>query len=321
MSRQWIRDLRLTVTAGGDAIDVSALRIRFRVRQEDSQKPNNAEILITNPSTATIQKIKKEGQTVSLEAGYEEDRGGVRGLIFKGDLIQKRSGRDNPVETYLALLAASGDRAYTYATVSKTLAAGSTFKDQVDVAAESLKKYGIELGYIADLGSQKMPRARTLFGSTRDLLRDIATATDSSWSIQNQKLQIIKNREKMPGNVHVINSRTGMVGLPEQTFDGIMCKMLLNPKIIPGSIIKIDQASVQEQAFSPNYAAEAQNAMIPSIAEDGMYRVLVAEHTGDTRGLPWYTDVVCIRADGQGPLPIGLAGRGISLDPGDDSGN
>jgi len=316
MSRQWIRSVSLSVTAGGKSIDVSALRIRFRVRQEDAQKPNVAEILITNPSTNTIQTIKKEGQSVTLEAGYDEERGGTKGLIFKGDLIQKRSGRDNPVETYLALLATSGDKAYNYATVSKTLAAGSTFRDQVDVVIEAFKAKGVEPGFIADLGSAKMPRARTLFGMGRDILREICTATNTSWSIQNQKLQIIKNREFLPGDVHVVNSRTGMIGLPEQTFDGITCKMLLNPKITPGSRIKIDQASIQEQAFSPNYAAEAQNAMIPSVAEDGIYKVLVAEHSGDTRGTPFYTDVICIRADGQGPLPVSMASRGIDLDPG-----
>jgi len=313
MTRQWIREVRLLIDAGGKSTDVSALRIRFKVQQNNIQRPNSAEIFITNPSPDTAQRIKKEGQLITLEAGYKEGYG----LIFKGELIQKRIGRDNPVETYLALVATSGDRAYNFSTVSKTLAAGSTFKDQVDEVIKAMKPYGIEPGFIADFGNKKMPRARTLFGLSRDIMRDIAFSTGTSWSIQNQKLQVVKNQESLPGETHVINSRTGMVGLPQQTLDGIQVRMLLNPKIVPGSRIKLDQKSVQEAAFSPNYLAEVQNSMIPSLAEDGLYKVLVSDHHGDTRGNSYYTDAICIRADGQGPLPIGLAGQGINLDPGE----
>lgn len=312
MTRQWIRELRLTVTTGSGSVDLSNLRIRFRVEQNNTQRPNVADVIVTNPSRDTIQKIKKEGQSITLEAGYVEGYS----VIFKGDLIQKRSGRENPVDIYLSLLAQSGDRAYNFAVMSKTLAAGSTYKDQVNAVAQEMKKYGVELGHIADLGSQKMPRARTMFGMARDIMRDIAYATGTSWSIQNQKLQMVKNQEFMPGQVHKINSRTGMVGMPVQTIDGVQARLLLNPRIVPGSRVEIDQSSIQEAAFSPNYLGELSNSMIPSLAEDGIYKVLVVNHGGDTRGNPYYTDIVCIRADGQGPLPLRLAGQGINLDPG-----
>lgn len=313
MTRQWIRKVRLSIEDGSGAVDVSALRIRFKVEQNDIQRPNSAEIFVTNPKVETAKRfIKKEGVTVSLEVGYQEGWG----LIFKGNVIQARYGRENPVETYLALVATSGDRAYNFSTVSKTLAAGATFKDQVDVAAEAMKPYGISPGYITDLGTKKAPRALTLFGMARDLLRDVAFSTGTSWSIQNQKLQLLKNNETLPGQAFVVNSQTGMVGLPVQTIGGIIVRMLVNPQVVPGSRIKLDQGSVQEAAFNPSYTAAVQNSMIPSIAEDGFYKVLVSEHHGDTHGNPWYTECICTRADGQGPQPIGLANRGIDLDPG-----
>ena len=314
MTRQWLREVKLTVEGGGTVTELSALRIRFRTMQNNLQRPNSAHITITNPSTETSQRLKKEGQVVTLEAGYQD---GGPSVIYKGNIIQKRSGRENPVETYLDILAGDGDQAYNFATVSKTLSAGSTYRDQVDVVAAEMKKHGVEVGHIPDLGDKKMPRGRTLFGMARDVMRDIAMSTGTSWSIQDGKLTMVKNQEFMPGDVHVINSTTGMIGLPEQTLDGIIVRMLLNPKIKPGSKIKIDQASVQQALFSPNYTAEVQNSMIPSLADDGIYKCLVVEHSGDTRGLAYYTNVTCIRADGQGPLPIGLAGQGINLDPGE----
>ncbi|MDQ0437947.1 hypothetical protein QO014_002339 [Kaistia dalseonensis] len=294
-------------------MDLSALRIRFQVRQGDLQTPNWAEITVTNPSPNTIAKAKKEYTKVALQAGYAENFG----TIFEGEVRQIRSGRENPTDTYLTILATDGGKAHNYAVVNKTLAAGNTFRQQVDACLEPMKAMGVKVGYIADLGSAKMPRGTVLFGMARDCLRNIAQSTNTSWSIQNGTFQMIKNGSYAPGDAIVVNSRTGMIGLPTQTIDGIEVMMLLNPMVQPGRRIKIDQASIQQAALSPAYTAEVANSMIPSTADDGVYRVLVVDHAGDTRGNPYYTTVICIRADGQGVAPIGLASRGIVLDPSD----
>lgn len=311
MTRQWIRECKLTVEGAGSEIDVSEMRLRFRITQDELQRPNVGDFIVTNLSDATADKIQKEGAKVTFSAGYE----GESRAIFKGEIIQKRKGRENPVDTYLAILATSGDKAYNFAVVNKTLAAGSTYRDQVDATLEAMKPYGITAGYIADLGTKKMPRGRALFGMARDRLREIALATKTSWSIQDDKLQILENDKTLPGAAIVLNSRTGMIGMPVQTIGGIMVRCLLNPTIRPGSKVQIDQASIQQAQFSPNHTAEAQKAMIPSLATDGFYKVLVVEHHGDTRGNPFYTDIICLRADGQGPIPFGLAARGINVDP------
>lgn len=313
MTQQWLRQVKLTIGDDAEELDLSALRIRFQVRQGDVQTPNWAEITVTNPAPNTVSKAKKEYTKVTLQAGYE----GNFGTIFKGEIRQIRYGRENPTDTYLTILGTDGGQAHNYAVVNKTLAAGSTFRQQVDAALEPMKALGVTVGYIADLGSATMPRATVLFGMARDILRSIAQATNTSWSIQNGEFQMIKNGQYRPGDAIVVNSRTGMIGLPIQTLDGIEVRTLLNPQIQPGRRIKIDQSSVQQAALSPAYAAEVQNAMIPSTADDGLYRVLVVDHSGDTRGNPYYTDVICIRADGEGPLPAGLAQRGVVLDPSD----
>lgn len=251
MTRQWIRKCTLTVDDGGESIDLSNLRIRFTVNQKMLQSPTNASIIVSNLADATANKIQKEGQKVTLEAGYESGFG----LIFKGEIIQKRKGRENPVDTYLGITATSGDTAYNFGTVRRTLAAGHTLRDQVDVVLEAWKPFGITAGHIADLGSTKAPRAAVLFGLGRDVLRDICFTVGAAWSIQNQKLQIVKNTETLPGDVIVLNSGTGLIGMPEQTINGIEGKCLLNPRMGPGTRIKIDQASIQMAEFSPNHQA------------------------------------------------------------------
>jgi len=311
MTQQWLRYCKLTVEGGGEAIDLSALRIRFSVTQHTLQSPNIGDITISNLSDETVQRIKNEGTTVTLEAGYQSGYG----LIFKGQIIQKRKGRENPVDTYLNILAQGGDQAYNHAVVNKTLAAGHTYKDQVMTAYEAMKPFGITLGYVTDLGAKKMPKGRVLFGMARDVLRTVAMSTGTSWSIQNNQLTVVKDTEAAPGGAIVLNSRTGMIGLPVQTIDGIQVQCLLNPMIGPGSLIQINQADIQDAKFDPGYLGEVNNSMIPTTADDGFYKVLVVNQEGDTRGEPWYSNMLCIRADGKGPIPLGLVPKGINVDP------
>lgn len=317
MTQQWIRDWQLTIDTGQSLIDASDFRIRFEVHQDRLQTPNWAEIIITNLSDETAQKIRKEGQKVTLKAGYV----GSMSVIFEGEIIQKRLGRETGTDTYLTILARSGDRAYNHATVNKSLAAGHTFRDQVNVALEAMKPYGITAGNIADLGPAKMPRGAALFGMARDILRDIGFATKTSWYIQGQKLHMTKDDEADRGGAIVLNSMTGLIWRPVQTFDGIIGKCLINPQIVPGAIVKIDEASIDQAAFDPSIAGELSKEMIPSTATDGFYKVLTVDVLGDTRGQPWYCEFICIRADRQGPLPIGLINKGVSLDPAPPAAN
>lgn len=311
MTRQWIRYFGLSIETSDGTIDVSNLRGRFAVRYATVQSPNTAEITITNLSEATAQKINKEGQKVTLTAGYEDGYA----IIFSGNIVQKRVGRENPVDTYLTIVASDGERAYNYATVSKTLAAGSSYRDQVDVVLEAMKPHGVTAGYIADLGSKKMPGPRTLFGMARDVMRDVATSTGATWTIENGKLDVVKANETKPGDVIVLNSTTGMIGRPVQTFDGIIARMLLNTRVKPNGRLKIDEASIDQAAFSTTVSGQKGNELLAGmLATDGIYKVMVVEHHGDIRGNVWYTECVCIRADAAkngGTIPLSVANWNI----------
>ena len=96
----------------------------------------------------------------------------------------------------------------------------------------------------------------------------------------------------------MLNSRTGLVGMPAQTFNGIEARCLLNPEIKPSTLIQIDESSIQRQAISPNYSAGARNFNMPSIDADGIYKIYEVTHHGDTRGTDWYTDMIGIAKSG-----------------------
>lgn len=145
-----------------------------------------------------------------------------------------------------------------------------------------------------------LPRGKVMFGMARDFMRSVARTTQTVWSIQDGKLIMVPETSYMPGEIPVITAETGMIGMPQQTQNGITIKMLTNPSVKIGTLIQIDNASVQQYEYSLNVGQQEQNQRIQQQAklqDDGFYYVMIAEHSGDTRGNEYYTDVICLAAD------------------------
>jgi len=114
----------------------------------------------------------------------------------------------------------------------------------------------------------------------------------------------------LPGEAVVINAKTGMIGTPAQTNEGINAKTLLNPLIRVGGRVKLNNADIAD--YKINLAQPLSPANIPpSKRADGTYYVLVIEHSGDTRGIDWYTTLVCLSIDpSSNPLNSVQVGNG-----------
>lgn len=147
---------------------------------------------------------------------------------------------------------------------------------------------------------QGLPRGKVMFGMARDFMRWTARSQQAVWSIQDGEVIVVPETSYMPGDIPVITAETGMVGLPEQTQNGITIKMLTNPSVRIGTLIKIDNKSVQRYEYSLSIGQQVQNDLIQlqaKLQDDGFYYVMIAEHSGDTRGNEYYTEVICLAAD------------------------
>ena len=92
MAEQFGRKVSLIIGPdAGDALDLSGLRIVFRVQRGDTQTPNSLRARVYNVSDNTAQRAEsKEFTRIVLQAGYE----GNYGIIFDGSIIQVRRGRE-----------------------------------------------------------------------------------------------------------------------------------------------------------------------------------------------------------------------------------
>lgn len=290
---QFLRQLSLVVVGNnGTGLDLSQLRIKFSVKHSESMTPNVADIRVYNVQADTAIAIRKEFTRVILQAGYP----GNLGVIFQGNIKQVIIGRESATDTFIDLICGDGDRAYNFAIVNTTLKSGSSPMDQINAASNSMSDKGVTLGTPGTLPATQLPRAKPMYGNSRDYLRNIAQTTEQSWSIQNEKITFIPVKSYLPGTAVVLTSDTGMIGTPQQTNEGVNVKCLLNPLIRPGTRIKIDNASVARLKLNLSDPNDPVN-VAPPLSADGTYYVLLTSHEGDTRNVSWYTSVVGILID------------------------
>lgn len=295
-AQQYLRSCLLVVaSSSGAGLDLSQFRIKFSVKRSDTQTPNTADIRVYNLSPETATQIRKEFTQVVLEAGYE----GNRGVVFKGNIKQVILGRESATDTFIDIVAGDGDRAYNFAVVNKTLAKGATQADQIAASVESMNDKGVTQGPLGNQPPAKLPRGKSMYGPAKNYLRNSARSSDNVWSIQNGKVTLVSTTSYLPGTVIVLNSNTGMIGTPQQTNEGVNVKCLLNPGMNVSTRVQIDEASVARiktsiEAIAAANAAGNAAPILPNLSTDGIYYVLTLEHTGDTRGVEWYTNLICL---------------------------
>lgn len=298
---QFLRKASLLLVRGQQALDLSAFRFTFRTQQSDIQSPNNCAIRVYNLTPQTMAKVQGEYSEVVLQAGYKD---GNYGVIFQGTIRQFRLGKEGAKDTYLDILAADGDLFHNLAFISKTFGPEATASQRVQAIASSLGSQPVGLGYngLQPTGGT-LPRGKVLHAMARVALSAETQQQGATWNINAGKINIIPVNGYLPGEVVVLNARTGLIGRPEQTQDGITARCLLNSLLVPGGLLQIDNASINRTVnANPNappvpYNQNVGLQFLADVTADGFYRVYVAEHVGDTRGNDWYTELVCLSVD------------------------
>lgn len=291
-TKQFIRAFTLLVsTRAGKGLDLSNFRVKFSIKRSTAQTPNAADIRVYNVSKETAIQIRSEFKKVVMQAGYT----GNFGIIFQGNIKQVIIGRESATDTFIDIIAGDGDNFYNHAIVNTTLAAGSNQQDQIKACIKTGAALGITAGYLGGTTeTPALPRGKALFGNSRNYLRASARTTNNEWSIQDGQVTFIPKATYLPGEAVVITSKTGMVGTPEQTNEGVNVKCLINPKIKIGGRAKLDNYTIKLLPVNLTLTpGSATNTQVP-LASNGVYFVLAIEHSGDTRGVDWYTKLICL---------------------------
>lgn len=335
MSINWLRHFEmLLLDDGGKGISLTDFKVTFTIDWFNAMWPRVATLKIYNLKADTVNQITgKEfsrikiiagydgiadtvtegqiGQVVTVEPGKEGQSSGKNyGDIFNGEIRFTITGRDNPTDTFVLIQAIDGHRAYNESVTVTTLAAGYSVADVHRALMQDFSVYGASQGITGDFPEAKMPRGRVLFGMTRDYMSNVAAQCKATWQIVDGQAQIVPT-DKYLHEAIVLNSQTGLIGMPQQTMgNGVNVRCLINPNIRVNGLIQLDQASVYRTQLSSeevqrsgarlyeddqggNLAVQGTTSQPSSVATDGVYIVNSISYTGETRGKPWYMDLMC----------------------------
>ncbi|MBD2797248.1 hypothetical protein ID856_11965 [Xenorhabdus sp. 18] len=299
MSKQWLRECSLIVAdEQGKGIDLSALKIKFSITRPSFAYPATGIFKIYNLNDETRAKIRaNEYKILKFSAGYR----GNSGQIFSGQIQYTYTGRDSPTDTYVVIQAGDGDQPYNDAVINITVSAGYTQEDIDRVLMRDIEKYGIVAGLRPELNKNFAPRGKVLFGMHRDELSILAKQNGAEWRYEDGQCHIIPKRTYLTEAV-VLTSETGLIGMPEQTIGGgINVKCLINPKIRPGTLIRLDNASINRAGKTTGSIASgnSEKEMPAPIDADGDYVVINASYFGDTRETTYYMELICVAKSDQ----------------------
>jgi hypothetical protein len=296
MARQYKRYCKLIVAVDGSnekAFDFSEYRIVFHVDQAYTGQPCTANIKVYNVPQSIANQIKQESQAVILDAGYEENHA----VIFKGQLVQRYRGRENQTDTYLQIIASTGDTAHRYGVVNVSLRAGATPEDIYNEIARVYGNFGIEKGNMPELPKTELPRGKVIYQAAKSALENFSKTHAMQWSYEQNRLVCVPVKGTTEDDPITVNYRTGLIGMPVMTIGGLQLSMLLRPEIRTlGSVIKLNNDDIQYTPDSGAYGDTVNNERKQeswTIDADGLYKVISRTHVGDTRGQVWQTDLIC----------------------------
>ncbi|WP_347252902.1 baseplate hub protein [Leminorella grimontii] len=331
MSQNWLRhfELRLFDKEGG-GISLSDFKVVFDIQKmpNTSFASSVGNFKIYNLSTYTVNSIMGQEYTrVEVIAGYDgvpqkenatEEEAEViannasYGVIFSGDIRFTVTGKDNPTDTWIMLQCIEGWEGHLSAATITTLAAGWTYKDLFATTMKTYEPYGITAGATPNMPDTVFPRGRPIFQNSPAVINHIAGQCNADWWYENGQIVMRPENKYLEDELVELSANTGLIGMPQQTIGaGVNVRCLINPNIRLGGLVRINQKSVYRTVLSNEEIGSAPGAIgttenngnisttgtlsqPASINTDGDYIVGSIDFHGDTRGQPWYMDLMCI---------------------------
>ena len=265
----------------GDGFEVTSLNVSFDVNKssDNKAKTNNCVVELFNLSKERQKLLEQPYIACVLSAGYEDTE--VKRL-FAGQVTSattRKSGTDSITQIQLGA-------SYTelnHNTLNKLVAPGRSYQDVIGELAKEIPGVSRTVFNGVNINSQVID-GYPLSGTAREMLDEIGLAVDVEWQIDDGVLYIADaggTHTEDLNTVFVIAQDTGMIERPyavsgdlrrtakdKAKKGGVQVKILLNPSIVCGSIIKLE-----DEQF------------------DGYYKVASLRTYGEYRGSNWYTEL------------------------------
>ncbi|SPY33211.1 hypothetical protein K7G92_000654 [Pasteurella canis] len=264
--KQFGRQWKVELSNENETLIIEQLRVSFEIDKTINEKPNPAKISIWNLNRTHInQALSQSFVKIALFVGYHELR-----MIYSGDINKIKVRRDG-LDFILDIECSDGFKAYTESRVSSTLKKGTTDEQIIKEIQKTMPQVNESAVDIPN--KRQLPRGRVMNGDSREVLNRIARNNNADWSIQDGNLVFLPKDKVLNDDIVLLSQETGMLGMPEQTDDGLELSCLLNPALQIGGLVNVK-----------------------SILEyfNGEYKIVKLSHSGDGLGGDWISKLTVI---------------------------
>lgn len=276
------RQYRLQIGNGnsGEGLDISNLQVTFDISKSSNNKDktNSASIEIYNLSKDNLKVLDTDYTSAIFSAGYRDI--GIKRL-FAGqitDVTTRKSGTDIITQ----ILIGANYTELNHQVMSSITPPGTKVKDAVDMISKSLPGVFKSVFNGTNLNNPIL-YGYPMQGTPRQMMNQLASEYSLDWQIDDGVLYVHDNNransEKFE-EAYIISRGTGLIenayrvsGDVRRAKDdkakiqGVQWKMLLNPDIIPGDIVKLEDTLIT-----------------------GYFKITDMRHYGGWRDNDWYTD-------------------------------
>lgn len=265
----------------GDGLLIEQLQVTFDISKSTNNKnrTNSASIEVYNLSEESLKILDTDYPAAVFEAGYLDTGGPKR--LFAGQVTNvstRKSGTDIVTQIQMG----SGYTALNHDTLSDLVPPGNNVKD----AIENLRKaIGADRGvYNGTNLNNELISGYPLSGTPKEMLDELAEKYQLDWQLDDGVLYVHDNDRPATEQyqlAYVISPFTGLIERPYRVSGdkrrskkdkakkpGVQMKILLNPDIKAGDIIRIEEGLLK-----------------------GWYKVDSLRHSGGWRSEGWYTEI------------------------------
>lgn len=253
-----------------NVVEIEDLRLQFKVTKTLRKEPNKAEISITNLAERTRAELQDKAFRVTLVAGYKD----TAAVVFVGDTRAAQSRRSG-ADWVTTIEAGDGERGYQYARVNESFREGTSVLAIVRKLADKLGVDASQVHRFADLAGLQYVSGYAARGRAARELDRILRGYGYVWSIQDGRLIVAKPDALGFETAVELTPESGLIESPEMATPEkkggkpvLKARSLLQPRILPGGRIVVRAES-----------------------HDGTYKVKRVEHSGDTAGGEFFSEI------------------------------
>ena len=272
-----------------DALDIFT-RIQFDIEKTSESNANNAKIRVFNLSQNSLSFLEQSNMTVFLRAGYVGDTPG----IFFGEIKKKIPKDSKGPDRVIEFECVDHEDQIRNRHVEIGLGPGATALQILKQATDTL---GLDVSTLEGIRDKVFPNGFSFSGSVKALIDFITEDQDAEWNIQDGQFQILPALEAKQEEAQLISPETGLLGTPSKDDEGFQFTTLLNARILPGRMVRLESKQFSQLISRTNATASA------AVDNAGAFlKVKKVTHKGDSQEGDYKTTVEGIIPENLGIL-------------------